>query len=1170
MSKSKKIIENNKEEDIGKQIVKSLEKILKQCTESKAKLNYPHEGEERLFRNWLITDFLIKTLSWDEAKIVAGERFDILLKDSDDFPIIYIETKSPGHQTTKKEKDDFEKRISDYGSLRTAYLTDGKKWERLDLFAPTGKLDIISRFHFELSNSTSEEAVAFFSHLFASNYYYEIPRRARLNVSRDNPHILESLAADLHQIIAVISDYLEDLFKDYMEGKAGEQIKDIVKRLFDLWCEKSLVVSPQKAGDIVANQIKEKTLSIDKISDKFKELGFSADSADLAGQSVTLLSAEKRIDQASISEAILPAYNTFFKNFCVQSSHIIVARALLYRIGEDQNVFPRQLSGEQIEKAILYKSSYVIDKPNPVYETLNKIQFAMQDFLPTVYKLGEFDWWLVPSEKKAILTPTQNLFLKDKEKSFENLFQQLIWMLNGYFFGKVDFDVWRNIYQHYLPPDERQRLGGFYTPDELVDLVIDLMEYTDNTEGLCNLSFIDPACGSGAFVSNALTRLLKHLEKPLPCHTHLYQKNMPQWKRAEEILNIVMKNLNAIDIHPFAAFLTTINILFILLPLYVEVRKRNPNFSIDLNIFSADTLENIDEETLSKLQLDMFPLINSRIKLTEDSLGRYIKLLKNKFDCVMGNPPWGGVLKGSLAPIYDTNRKKRIAKTYSYSAQGKYDIYGLFMERAIQILKPGGRFGLLTQGSFIDKEWAKGLRKLLANNTKIKAIVDLNPFGQLFFKRMNIPCITITDFVSPDNKNSKFLAILSQAPVKYESNKDSERRLEVVNTIRQTIENIKKGKKSSIIKFANASIISQENIQKTSLDRWNLAYKTEVIIDKGNFFTTDQILEPFQGVTVGGKECLNIFLITQEDAQHHKLEREILHPVIKGRETIRWRMPPIDKIILYPYEKVEDKYKTAFYIKVSEIKDRKIQKLIINNKLVDALVFDKLIDAREQEIVSKNKGINQSSVQDLLKHRIALGLIKFPQVANYLIESYNILEGRIFKKKNIRMFNRFWYEYIWPRDPYSILSSPKIITPRLSKEVRFTLDEEGVIPQDSCICLLPTEKTSDNFKRLKSSVEKLLGKGLYKRDILLYCLAFLNSPYAQERLVSGHRPTPKGFYAITEEFLREIPIPISKDKGTTNAIIETVNNLINTKNEKEITELEKKLFSITSKILNQK
>src|SRR5439155_10825716 len=134
---------------------------------------------------------------------------------------------------------------------------------------------------------------------------------------------------------------------------------------------------------------------------------------------------------------------------------------------------------------------------------------------------GEFDWWLVPSDKRAVLSAAERSWLRVKDDEFEHVAQRMLLALDGYFFGQVNVDVWRNVYQHYLPADERQRLGGFYTDDDLVGLVLDLSEFTSEREGLCRLSSIDLASGSGAFVSGALARLLRHLELDLPCHSHL-------------------------------------------------------------------------------------------------------------------------------------------------------------------------------------------------------------------------------------------------------------------------------------------------------------------------------------------------------------------------------------------------------------------------------------------------------------------------------------------------------------------------------------------------------------------------------------------------------------------------------------------------------------------------
>jgi hypothetical protein len=68
-------------------------------------------------------------------------------------------------------------------------------------------------------------------------------------------------------------------------------------------------------------------------------------------------------------------------------------------------------------------------------------------------------------------------------------------------------------------------------------------------------------------------------------------------------------------------------------------------------------------------------------------------------------------------------------------------------------------------------------------------------------------------------------------------------------------------------------------------------------------------------------------------------------------------------------------------------------------------------------------------------------------------------------------------------------------------------------------------------------MEKIVGEALSKKELMHYCLAFMNSSYTQQRLVTGHRPTPKGSYTITESFLKEIPIPNPTDKKAVRTIL---------------------------------
>jgi hypothetical protein len=59
-------------------------------------------------------------------------------------------------------------------------------------------------------------------------------------------------------------------------------------------------------------------------------------------------------------------------------------------------------------------------------------------------------------------------------------------------------------------------------------------------------------------------------------------------------------------------------------------------------------------------------------------------------------------------------KMQRFDRELPAAAQGNYHSYHLFMERALHILKPGGRFGLLAGDTCIDKEWVQELCEHLA------------------------------------------------------------------------------------------------------------------------------------------------------------------------------------------------------------------------------------------------------------------------------------------------------------------------------------------------------------------------------------------------------------------------------------------------------------------------
>jgi hypothetical protein len=1156
------------EHNPGTDLIERLREILRRCEATGKQVNFPGEGGERRFRLWLATEFFSDLLDWPGTSVVQGERFDLILRDDSGLPVITIETKTPYHKASTKERCDFEKRLSAFPTLRYAIFTSGNDWERYLIEHNDGVASVLEDAHFELSTVGPLAADRFFEPL---RYHGKVllPEGYRYRVSKDEPFIqtaLMRLTSDLEASIAELMAYFNGLFHGLREGLAGKDAQSVANAVYSRWSSESLRITPNKLAEAVCETLRSEGANTQKLLECFKAFGFEGPIAQQVAESILGMSERARLNEERVAKALWPIFEPYIRQLCAQTAHVQLARALLYRVGEDEGVFDTYLSGTALTKILSARQASVLGRAYPATEALESVRNRMQSFLPSIYILSEFDWWMVKQEYRPGLTNAQRAWLLPRDEEFERLNSALLQRMNRYSFKGVDVDIWRNLYENYLPADERRRLGGFYTPDALVNLVLDLADYTSDTEGLCQLSFIDPSCGSGAFVTTALGRLLTHLSKPMPCHQELFSRNKSNLQKLEAMLRIVSKNANGVDLHPFASFLTTLNVLFAVLNLYVRARRDDPEFVVDLNIFAWDSLEPPSDQP--KEQLPMFAQMNARVQRTEDAFDRYKNIIRTKFDRVFGNPPWGGVLNGPLAPVYDTKKKQTYKKIYPSAAQGKYDVYGLFMERSLKLLKDGGEFALITQGTYLEKEWAAGLRTMLAHNSSISWIVDLNPFGQLFFKAMNAPCVTVAKKAAPA-PDSKLTAILSKRALDLPDKGIAERQRYVAKVIRDVASSITSSQSTAELSFAEGSIVAQTELQETAKSRWNLSPARQSSKINKDWYTAAELLEVRQGVTPGG--CLEVFLLDEKVAYELKLEKALVHRAIKSRDLERWSVAWHNRALFYPYRRHGKNYVPAFTIDIAEVEEKKLSKRLTEIGLEDALDFDLQIDEWEREIVRKS-GVNQESAPKLLQHRIALKLVQYPNAARYLSEHYSRLESRVFKKKNIRRFNRRWYEYLWPRDAHIILAKEKILSPRLIRSARFALDTRGHLSDDACLFLQPTSKTHEAWSAFAAQMKTCLGREATRTELLTYCLCFLNSTVATKALTEGRQPTPKGSYQVTEQSLREVPIAPPSGKRDIVKLLDLANEII-TMDETFASELipgrEKSINEIVLRLLGQ-
>jgi len=110
------------------------------------------------------------------------------------------------------------------------------------------------------------------------------------------------------------------------------------------------------------------------------------------------------------------------------------------------------------------------------------------------------------------------------------------------------------------------------------------------------------------------------------------------------------------------------------------------------------------------------------------------------FDAVVGNPPY--VRQEGLGD--DKIAFKAMYEVFNSIA----DLYTYFIERGHTMLRPGGRFGMITANKFMRANYGADLRSLLIDKVKLETLVD---FGELrvFGDAATDPLITISSKNAP-------------------------------------------------------------------------------------------------------------------------------------------------------------------------------------------------------------------------------------------------------------------------------------------------------------------------------------------------------------------------------------------------------------------------------------
>jgi type I restriction-modification system DNA methylase subunit len=188
-------------------------------------------------------------------------------------------------------------------------------------------------------------------------------------------------------------------------------------------------------------------------------------------------------------------------------------------------------------------------------------------------------------------------------------------------------------------------------------------------------------------------------------------------------LPILIKNIFGVDLDMQAVEIARLNLLL------RSLAKRETLPSLTDNIRQGNSLISGTEEELRGYFGD-----NWREKKPFNWEQEFKDIVANSgFDVVIGNPPY------VRTQTLDKSEVDYFKQCYG-SATGHYDIYILFLERALSLLRHGGRLGLILPSKFFQTEYGRGIRNIISQEGMLEHVVNFGP-QQIFEESTTYTCL---------------------------------------------------------------------------------------------------------------------------------------------------------------------------------------------------------------------------------------------------------------------------------------------------------------------------------------------------------------------------------------------------------------------------------------------
>lgn len=654
------------------------------------------EGSEFDFRYSLVDHLFTDALDWSRTEgqghvNFEDERKDLLFYDDSEppFPVIVCETKRPSHDLNLGDVEQLETYMNGVGSAKYGILTNGHEFRLYEYVSEDSTISGIDGF------DVGEVATTDFENLFVEQKdalrELEYIHHSRYVDFDDTEYFRETYQEVPVEYQPGTDDEGYELFLDAVKDSLNE-LTDVLKVFFDDYRDR-------EEGSYPKN---------------FLESTFPdwKDWREYTGRS-------KNAKEA----------------FCRETAYIILNRAMFARIAEDKEIVGHtRLSSrgmaDELER----------DEDRPYLNALMDTYDRIDDHYPDLYELGIFDWWWVSKDKRGQFSKTERRKQRGLEEDLNYSLSRVLKRLNRFNFGYVNRDILGHVYEDYLPKQERKDLGEYYTPLEVVQFMLDSVDYRPN-EDIGRKKILDPACGSGTFLTEVTERLIQHF-------LNKFNKNSVHALNADEartILERVEENVYGVDINPFAAHITQINLLFRTIDLYDKVTEKNPYYTMDgFEVHVADTLTptlreqksgGSDAETMQS-GLEQFAGYNGRAQAFIEDRNAVDRIKDDiEFDVVVANPPY--------VRIQNLNGMKDLYSSHYASAIKNFDIYVPFIERGVDWLTDNGKLAYICPDRLVMADYAKAVRDQLVEEP-ITSLIDFKE-ADVFDVPTPYPCVFTLD-----------------------------------------------------------------------------------------------------------------------------------------------------------------------------------------------------------------------------------------------------------------------------------------------------------------------------------------------------------------------------------------------------------------------------------------